>query len=143
MRTIAYALIDGVCINVHNHVPPRAEEWDVYLEFRRQHQAEIRGILVLSEGGRPSAKQREQLRDVLSEGPVPRVAIITQSQLVRNTAGLLTWFFKDRVRILMPREMDKAFEFLGVGPKNAERLHATISALQAEIHGVPTSQTGA
>lgn len=143
MRTIAYALVDGVCINVHNHVPPREEEWDVYMEFRRQHQAEIRGILVLSEGGRPSAKQREQLRDVLSEGPAPRVAIITQSQLVRNTAGLLTWFFKDKVRILLPRELGQAFEFLGIDPRRVERLHATIASLQAEISGAPATRTGA
>jgi hypothetical protein len=143
MKTIAYALVEGVCINVHNHVPPSDEEWSVYMEFRRQHQPEIRGILVLSEGGRPSAKQREQLRDVLAEGPVPKVAIITQSQLVRNTAGLLTWFFKDKVRILLPRELGKAFELLGVAPGQAERVHATIASLQAEIHGVPVSKAGA
>lgn len=143
MKTIAYALVEGVCINVHDHVPPGEEEWDGYMAFRRQHQPEIRGILVVSEGGRPSAKQREQLRDVLAEGPVPRVAIITQSQLVRNTAGLLTWFFKDKVRILLPRELGKAFEFLGVDPRRAERVHSILESLQAEIRGVPASRAGA
>ncbi len=133
MKTIAYALIDDIYLTVQGAERLADEDWDAYMMHRAQHVARIRKLLVISHGARPNSAQRTRIRKLLASGHQPKVAIVTPSQLARNTAGLLSWFLKEKLGVFLPHELDSAFAFLGASAAQVEQLRKAIAEFEAQL----------
>lgn len=80
-------------------------------------QPRLTGIVVRPQGRTPGARQRAAMQDLLSKRSL-RMAVVTDSKLVRGAATALRWFGVP-VECFSDATLDEALTFVGV---SAERL---------------------
>jgi hypothetical protein len=124
----------GIVLAVHGEHAPSDVEWDAYM--RMSTAPGIRGLLVLSEGGGPSARQRTSIARFPHLKPLP-TAIVTSSAAVRGVVTAIWWLGKN-IRAFRPEELDHAFQYLGIGEGLREQLLGRLSALKNELESTTT-----
>jgi hypothetical protein len=112
-------------VSVHGSDSCSDAEWSEYLGMCGQAMAEHAsdhniGGLVVSEGGGPTARQREELRIALGIRK-PRVAVITSSLVTRGIGTALSWF-NPHLRTYPPRDWERALDHLHVQGAGREAL---------------------
>jgi hypothetical protein len=89
-------------------------EWGALLADLGRNRARLRGVLVETKGGAPTASQREELRVVLEQGTPLLAAILTDSKVARLALTALNYFLTQeaRPRPFAPQDLDDALEYL-------------------------------
>ncbi|HET6336921.1 MAG TPA: hypothetical protein VFG30_27035 [Polyangiales bacterium] len=99
-------------------------EWDGYLEsLTRFHGTHPGGILVYTEGGRPTRDQQQRLMNVPPLGwPI---AVVSPSTAVRFVVSVFALELP-AIQLFAPEQMEQAFAFLGCGPDVIPAIRAAI-----------------
>lgn len=117
-----------VVLSLHRKDAPSDQAWIEYIESFVAALAEVQGDarrirgLAISDGGGPTAKQRDQLNAFMRHSTEGRgtVAIVTSDSIVRGIVKALSWF-NPMARAFAPDELSRAIDYLGLTP--VQRLH--------------------
>ncbi|APR82886.1 Serine/threonine protein kinase [Minicystis rosea] len=91
-KSMVFREVGSLVISVLSAETPTDEDWYAYVHFCRKKMAQERiGVLALTAGGGPSAKQRMVLRDLLPQVSV-LAAVVTDASTVRGMVTALGWF---------------------------------------------------
>jgi hypothetical protein len=128
---LAWQVVAGVMVVANGVQTPSESEWARATAQARQLAS--RGplkILVISNGGVPSAKQRRELSEVC--GPQRfSLAVLTDSVMARAATTAIRLFMPNTAAF-RTTEHERAFQFLGIAAAewgNIERALATIQGL--------------
>lgn len=116
---------------VHTKDSPTDEEWKTYCDDARKWREQIRGILVLSEGGGPNSVQRGEL-EVALDRPEAKTAVVTLSRVARGIVTAMSWF-TPKIKAFSTLQVPAALEYLEVPPRGHPSINATIKALRQEL----------
>lgn len=113
-----------VVISLHGREPPTDREWAQYMESLRLAiialKGDKRGIrgFSISDGGGPTAAQREQVNAFMREytGSRGRISIITSNPFVRAIITALR-LFNPQARGFAPSDLSAAIDYLGLTPE--------------------------
>jgi hypothetical protein len=135
-RTLAYRFWERqVVVLVHTKDSPTDEEWKTYCDDARKWRAQIRGILVLSEGGGPNSVQRGEL-EVALDRPEAKTAVVTLSRVARGIVTAMSWF-TPKIKAFSTLQIPAALEYLEVPPRGHASINAAIKALRTELELPP------
>lgn len=133
--TMRYAPHGEVFVTVHSAEPPSDEEWARYLEVSKFYFEDLRGSLIITDGGGPNSRQRALLTERYPEfGPVP-VAVVSDSPLTRGIVTALRWLGKN-IRAFRPTDLAGAFEYLAIPSSEHEALLHRVAVLRSELRGI-------
>jgi hypothetical protein len=140
---------------LHGGQPPLDHEWqasiDAYQACEEEHGdiSRVR-ILVVTDGGAPSSRQRGKLNDFL-KGRILPISVISDSALVRGVVTAFSWF-NPKIRSFPPRLAWQACEHVNVPQRHYVRVFAefvemqkqsgTNSALQAALLHLEEARAG-
>jgi hypothetical protein len=113
-RNLVTRRVGQMLISLENKETPTDEEWDDFLKVLREGRDDFATLklLVITEGGGPTAAQRKRLEQALG-GRTLRVAVVTDSIKVRfivSSIALLNRFISTFSKAELPR----AYEYLGL-----------------------------
>jgi hypothetical protein len=137
---MAFKCVGNIIIVVHTKEPPDNDTWNSYLEATlaagRLYGNDLSNVrhLVVTEGGGPNSAQRKAV-DTASQtmnGKNSPVAVISASPMIRGIVTVFNWFNLN-MRVFSPQEADKAFQFIGVLPRDATKIWYEVKVLQAEL----------
>lgn len=126
----------SLLLGLHSGLAPSDAEWDHYCSLIPGVLAHANaGCMVLTDGGAPTRRQRDQLRKQL--GSEARwTAVITDKALVRGVVTAIRWF-NPQVCAFAPWESPQAFKFIGV---SGAQIRSICAALK-ELDGVLTPRS--
>jgi len=124
-------VVAGVCVVAHTADPPSDQEWNHYLDLMERRFAELKAIIVVTEGGAPEAKQRASLSKFWEKKSrkIPS-AVLSPSTFVRAFVNAFGWMAGDRIQAFGRTDFDAAFNFLGL---TADQRVAVSETLQAQL----------
>ena len=138
MKNMAFQKVGDYIVLVHNAMAPTDEEWDEWM-----HLYAYESILVVTDGGAPTASQRkllktrvDQLRALPSYVPnmkEPKVATVTSSSFVRGVLTALGWFYHDSYAAFPPDHVAHALAYLGVPPKYHLAMKTAVQTLRLQL----------
>jgi hypothetical protein len=139
-KSMAYGRVNAFIVVVHTKESPTDDEWKQYLDFCLEIgglQGTITRYLVITRGGAPTAKQRKQMHDLVSEAlrrnpQVLKGAIVTPSTFVRGIVNAMS-LVEPVYRAFSPAEIARAYEYIGVPPGYIGELERMITSLEAEL----------
>ena len=102
------------------------------MDFLEAQKAQQTKILVVTEGGSPSAAQRARLTEIFGKKGVP-TAVLTDSSIVRGVVQALNWFVQGALRAFAPERLEDALVYLGAPVGFAGDFRKIIGTLKAEI----------
>lgn len=131
---MAYGRASRVVVLVHRDEPPGDDEWGAYVDFMMDciEREGVRRVLVVSEGGAPTPRQRA-LMDRRCEAFFPggRTGIVTQSTFVRGVVNAFA-LIRPGYRAFAPTQLENAVVWLGVDDER-ERVIALLLKLRREL----------
>ncbi len=133
-RTFLYEIAGNAHVAVHGSVTPSDKEWQDYLDHIVEHVNEIRGVIVNTTGGGPTAAQRRAATEHWNRwGSTPRMAIMTVSPVVRGMAKALSWFLGTNLRAFPVDAYADAGAHLGLSPTDIDEVKAMVERLRGEV----------
>lgn len=136
---MAFGNVEKFLVAAHTKLAPGEEEWEGWMEFclRAVRPGEVMKVLIVTEGGAPSAAQRQVMNEKLSpyviENPnALRNAIVTSSAFVRGVVTALSWFHPGHCAF-SPANMDDAMAYLEVPVELRAELRLLVRTLQAQL----------
>ena len=137
-RTLAYRFWERqVIVLVHTKDSPTDEEWKAYCDDARKWRTQVRGILVLSEGGGPNSVQRGELEAALDHPEYnAKTAVVTLSRVARGIVTALSWF-TPKIKAFSTLQIPAALEYLEVPPRSHDSIGVTIKALRNDLQLPP------
>lgn len=135
-QTFAYELVDGVIVMTHGKASPTDDEWRAHMDDLGRWRSAVRGCLVYTLGGGPSAAQRRQITAVWPAGQSPPCALLTDSAIATSLGGVISFFLKNRVKMLRPGQWPEAARFLGMAESFGPRARSIVQG-QASRLGLP------
>lgn len=132
-RTLAYQLWKRqLVILVHSKSSPSEGEWDDYCKAVKGWCKEIRGVLVVSEGGGPNSMQRAQLEEALDRDRFSgKTAVVTLSSIARGIVTAMSWF-NPNIKAFSTIQIPAALDYLGVPKDDRDEVQKEIQALRAK-----------
>lgn len=121
-----FVMCGRVQIVVSGAEHPSDALWTSFLDTLRNNRPKLRGILVYSGGGGPSAKQRRELMAVFGADVLPPAAVLTSSTVARGIVTALAWLKGDFIRAFKPNELDTAIDYLKVPEPQRDELRRTM-----------------
>ena len=138
-KTMAFAYVDGVLLAVHPAANPSEPEWEAYIRFCEQLPKTCRRTLAVTAGGGPNAVQRKllqerYLRAFVNDKMNPmKVAVVTNSSIVRGIVTALNWF-NPNTSAFPADAIHEALRYLGVSdPAALARISLETRKLQREV----------
>lgn len=138
-KSMAFQFAEGVLIAVHPASDPSDEDWAAYVQFCKQLPKSCRKTLAMTKGGGPNPKQRKVLQEeylkhfVHDKANPMKVAVITDSPLLRGVVTALNWFNPNTVAFA-PSALEEAFRYLGVpAGASSAKLALELRKLEKEI----------
>ena len=107
------------------------EEWAEIVAFQTVIPADRARVLVWTDGGYPTARQRTVLNAALNGGQ-PRTVVLTASRLARSIGIAISWF-NPQVRLYSPSEIESAIDHLGALGADRQLLKDTLADLRSEL----------
>jgi hypothetical protein len=130
---MAYARSGDHVVVVHADVAPSDAEWDLYVADGIRWMPELRGFLVVSDGGGPNSRQRRQMeRSLAVVRDQPRIALVSSSLLGRGI-GVAVSLFNANLRAFRPDDLTSALEYLRVSPFARPAVLAELERLRHEL----------
>ena len=140
-RTMAFRYSDGLLLVAHSAQSPSEADWAEYLRYcEHEMPRSCRRTLVLTRGGGPDAAQRKRVQTLIeriSQGQTEplRVAVVTDSTLVRGIVTALNWF-NPHTRAFASAALPEALRYLSVpAGETAERLGRELRTLERQVGG--------
>jgi hypothetical protein len=137
MKNLVFQNMGSLLIAVYNENQPTDDDHRKATAVFRTLDLEKVRFLGVTRGGAPTASQRKDLTDILN-GRELLAAIVTDARLVRGVVSALSWF-NQRVRAFSMSEMDEAFKYLSIVPRDFEHVRSTVKRLEGEVAGAPGS----
>lgn len=131
MRNVAVRVVDRLFIVVYGTRDPTTEEWDTYLDMVRVHGIDRTQQLICTDGGEPSASQRQELNELLGGRWLP-VAVVSSSVRIRGTVMALSWFNR-KIKAFPPSSMREAIAYLELPVSRLALIEREVRALRNEI----------
>jgi len=131
MPNVVTKVIDQLILTVYGTANPTAEEWNEYLDVIKHQGIERTMQLILTDGGEPTAPQRQALNELLDGRTVP-VAVVSGSVRVRGTATALSWFNR-RIRAFPPSALRDAIAYLEIPVSRIDVIEREILQLRREL----------
>lgn len=122
LHTMAFATLEQLLLIVHSERDPNDAEWSRLLHHAAWQP--YAGILVVTRGGGPTAKQRRELDTYWGPRGAPPIAVATDSRAARSLLTALSWFLRHPVRGFAASEVPLALKHL-----NALHLERDVLAL--------------
>jgi hypothetical protein len=140
--SLSFEVHDDILLLVLGRDAPRDPEWSHFVEEAgSEMERRARPVLVMSEGGHPSASQREAMNQKLPRAGV-LIAVVTDSLVARGTVAVESWF-GGAIRAF-PKDNEavvQALRYLGVDPsRDAAVFRALGGMLSAVTSGVPPAR---
>jgi hypothetical protein len=138
---LAFAKVGGVdstYVLVLGSANPPDAEWALWVDYIATHiqPGTAPRVVVVTEGGSPTAAQRGALSDVTARyKDEARVVVCTESTIARGALTALSWFLPDVYRAFSPADFDKALKYLGL-TSAADEIKSTVRELQNQL-GIP------
>jgi hypothetical protein len=137
MKTLAFDRIGPCFVLAVGSRSPSDTDWDAYLDFVKESIGARKAPLTLvsSKGGGPTPAQRQRLNDVtksLNVEKTLKVAVLTQSPVVRGIATALSWFVQG-YKAFAPSDLGAALDFLGVISADQIEIKRLVPKLHARI----------
>ncbi len=131
--TLGVGIESGFLIVAHPAQNPSREDWIEACRLFRQHQADARGLVVLSLGGSPNAEQRRRALDQLPKGyKPPPMAILTDLTVLHGVVTVMNWFLQNQQRAFRPEDIAGIAQHLHVDAALATSLAAFAHELLPE-----------
>lgn len=128
-RTLAIRVIPGrTAILLVGSRTPDDQEWDEVCTIMRKNVHDR--ALVVTDGGGPSARQRQLLIDAAAGRKVP-TSVMTDSVVVRGITTAMSWFVPE-VRAFPPSQLQAALDYLRITTPVAD-VARVITELRAEM----------
>lgn len=112
-RTMQCRLLrSGLYLCVHNEHTPDDLEWLAMVDELSQKADQIRGVLVYTVGGAPTARQRKQVGEMWARYVNnPPTAVIMRGFLLAVISAL-NWFLKNPIHAFPPSDLERALDFV-------------------------------
>jgi hypothetical protein len=119
----------GVVLAVHGEADPTDAEWGAFL--RACEASTGTALLVLSNGGGPSAAQREQIDRIPHWRDRP-TAIVTESAIA---LGIVTTILGSggNTRVFYLRQMDEAFDYVQIDKASRDDFARRLTAMKEDL----------
>jgi hypothetical protein len=124
-------VIDGLFLVAFGAFDPTDDEWVRYLALVESHGIDRTRQLIYTDGGGPSAKQRQALTALLAGRVVP-TAVVSDRLSVRASVAVLAWI-NSSVHAYPLSGLADALDFLEVPLSRYALITGALRALQAEI----------
>ena len=127
--------VDLFIIGVHTAAPPSAAEWEQLLELGRCAPPGHLGTLIYTEGGSPSALQRKQLRETMTQSKLEsqRTAVLTDSLIARTAITALNIFLGGTLKAFSPTAVEAALSYLEAPTKVRPLLIQALEEMKSEL----------
>lgn len=133
-RTLAYHLWKRqIAILVHGKDAPSEEDWNEYCAAVTGWSKDLRGLLVVSEGGGPNSLQRGQVEAALAADRFKgKTAVVTLSSLARGIVTALSWFTPN-IKAFSTIQIPAALDYLGVPKDEHDNVMKELKALRMKL----------
>lgn len=113
-RNFVWRIVDGFHVDAFTKNNPTNEEWEEMVAEFTPLARQMKGTLVYTEGGAPTAVQRKLLRVVHEQNgsTIPLTAIMTESFAARAAMTALNLFFDNRFQAFAPGSIEEALLYL-------------------------------
>jgi hypothetical protein len=134
LRTMGYKVLGGILFVRHRSLAVADPDWqDMLGEIERNLQRDQPlPILVKTDDAGPNALQRNLMNQLVqSKGATLRVAVMSNSRLVRGIVTAFSWMGTMQIRSMEPHDYQGALAFLRatqVSPADAARVFAEIES---------------
>lgn len=134
MSSMAFRIVNGVCVVVHSAESASDAEWDHYVDTLSRRAADFQGVLVLTYGGAPTGHQRERVLKAWLRTPYrPSFAVLTNSLFARAVVNALSWVVRERIKAFDESDLDGAFAYLALNRAQREAVIATLASLKRTL----------
>ena len=131
-RTAAWCWVGSFLVEAFGTEAVVEAEWGKLVAEIAQRRDGLRGVLVVTAGGTPSATQRAELTAALQGASVP-AAILNDSVLVRIALTAINYFVRGQARQFSPDQLDAALLYLKAPESSWPQIRDAITRLQAEV----------
>lgn len=136
MKTLTYGKAGGCILLVCGKKPPEDDEWDEYIRFLEMEL--VPGShpigLVFTEGGGPTAPQRQRMNDLISRVVSElKAVVLSTSHFSRGIVTALNWANPEVHHTFHPDDIDIALGFLGVPGESVPSLKEGLSELREKL----------
>lgn len=137
-RTLAYQFWERrLVVLVHSKDAPSDADWNTYCEDMRNWCQQIRGILVVSEGGGPNGVQRGELESALGNDKFKaKTAVVTLSRVARGIVTAISWF-SPTIKAFSTIQIPAALEYLEVPAGSHDAVLKVIKGLRLQLELPP------
>lgn len=134
MRTLAYKYWERrLVILVHSKDSPSDVEWQIYCDDVRKWCLQIRGILVISEGGGPNGVQRGELETALGiDTYKAKTAVVTLSRVARGIVTAISWF-NPSIKAFSTIQIPAAMDYLEIAKADHDSVLREIKRLRESL----------
>jgi hypothetical protein len=124
--------LDHLMVILHTRRPPPDAEWSQLAASADPDRAPL-PMLVLTDGGNPTSKQRALVHPVVSKEK-PMTAVISEATTIRFVVSTLT-LLNENVRTFAPSGVDEALAWLAVPFATASEARRTLRRLARDPGG--------
>lgn len=138
MRNMIVRALDHVMFIVLSNNNPTDAEWDEAVALGRKMLADAGGDpsrtggVAFSDGGSPSSKQRQKLRELYGDKPPP-LALVTDSVVARGAATIFKLFWPSSNAVFSSAEWERALRHAGLTAARDAEAITLLAAMQAEV----------
>jgi hypothetical protein len=131
LNSVGFDRAGGTFVAVLGAKTPTPKEWNAFIAALDAQILEVNRLLLFSAGASIDVAEREQLERVLTRGRL-RVAVLTDSKLLRGAATALSWF-KIPIKSFAANEVERALEHLRVDKAERARVYTTLAQLKVFV----------
>ena len=118
-------------IAVHGAKSAAPGDWNAFIRALEAQLTEVRGLLIFSAGASIDIREREQLERLLTLGRL-RVAVLTDSKLLRGAVTALSWF-KIPIKSFAANDVELALDHIRVEKAERRRVYTVLAQLKALV----------
>jgi hypothetical protein len=123
LKSFAFAQVDDLLLMYLSNSAPGDEDWNIWIE--RVAHGPHRGMMIQTLEASPTPAQRARLmhanQAARAGAPLPPVAILTDSVIVRTVMRAFSWLARDdqRTQAFAPSKLEPALAWLEVSAPHA------------------------
>ncbi|MBK7860994.1 MAG: hypothetical protein IPJ65_20790 [Archangiaceae bacterium] len=108
------------------------EELATLIEQLAPH-PEVRKVMVFTRGASPSSRQRELVAQAMKGREIPKVALMTDSVVVRGAVKVMSLMMRDRIAAFAMGAVRQAAAFLGLSAAEQRLVESMRQRLEAQL----------
>jgi len=131
LKSVGFDRAGGTFIAVLGTKTASPTEWNAFIAALEAQIYEFNRLLLFSAGASIDVTEREQLEQVLTRGRL-RVAVLTDSKLLRGAATALSWF-KIPIKSFAANDVERALDHLRVEKGERPSVYTTLAQLKVLV----------